>query len=183
MALFKRKIELDRFLHNAIAATFAGGFPIAQVDPAHLLTAEQRVRVADLLRVRSLIAHYFALAARARDGVPVDASELHERYQTVLWHVLQESARSNGEAEAIAVQWENGVRDVLTRTASGSAKDSDSVAEVTATTGRMLRRALEADDSPLKTEAEEYCWGVARLVTQHSVEALSYALTEVKLIS
>ena len=33
MALFKKKVELNRFLHHTIAATFAGGFPMAQVDP------------------------------------------------------------------------------------------------------------------------------------------------------
>ena len=76
MALFKKKVELNRFLHHTIAATFTGGFPMAEVVPAYVLTAVQRIRAAEILHVRSLVAHYFALAAHVGEGVLVDTPEL-----------------------------------------------------------------------------------------------------------
>jgi hypothetical protein len=39
MALFRKTIKFNRFLHHAIAATFTGGVPIVPVDPAHWPTA------------------------------------------------------------------------------------------------------------------------------------------------
>ena len=176
MALFKKKVELNRFLHHTIA-TFVGGFPMAQVDPAYVLTAVNRIRAADILRVRSLVAHYFALVARVGEGIPVDAQELGRRYQDALWHVLVESTRSRVEAEVLAMQWERGVREVLTRTEDGSVQGSGSVlAEVSAATVRILKRALETDD-------DEYCRNAAGMVTEHAIQALSFALTQVKLVS
>ena len=183
MALFKKKVELNRFLHNAIAATFTGGFPIAQVDPDHLLTAEQRVRAADLLRVRSLIAHYFALVAEVGAGVPVDTAELGRRYQEVLWHVLLESTRTRAEAEGLAMQWERGVHDVYARIGDGPDEGSQALAEVAAVTARILERALDAEDNPLQVDVGEYGRVAAEMVTQHSVRALTFALAEVKLVS
>ena len=113
MALFKKRVELSRFLHHAVAATFTGGFPIARVEPSNLLTTEQRVRAAEILRVQWLVAHYFALLER------IEVSEM---------------------------------------------------------TARILRNALQVDD-------RVYCRKAAALVTEHSVQALSFALTEVKLVS
>jgi len=176
MALIRKKVELDRFLHHDIAGALAGAFPIAQVDPDHVLTAEQRIEAAEVLRVQSLVAHYFALAARVGEGIPVDIVELSRRYQEVLWHVLVESARSRQEAEAIARWWEAGVGDVITRLENGSADGADALAEVTAATVRILKRALKTDD-------DEYCRKAAGMVTAHSVQALAFALTEVKLVS
>jgi len=176
MALFKKKVQLNRFLHNAIAATFAGGFPISQVDPSHVLTAEQRIEAAEILRVQSLVAHYFALAARVGEGIPVDTAELGVRYQDVLWHVLVESARSRPEAEAIARWWEVGVAEVVTRLENEAAGSPEALAEVTAATARILRKALNTDD-------DEYCRKAAKMVSDHSVQALTFALTEVMLVS
>ena len=180
MTLFKKRIELDRFLHHAIAATFASGLPIAQVDPLHELTAEQRIRAAGILRVRSLVAHYCALLARVGQGVPVDALELGRRYEDVLWHVLVESTRSWAEAERIAREWETGVEEVITRvedwSTGGAGEGSNALDVVSAATVRVLERALETDDY-------EYCRRTAARVTEHSVRALSFALTEVKLVS
>ena len=171
----RRKVELNRFLHHTIAATFAGGFPMAQVDPAYVLTAVNRIRAAEILRVRSLVAHYFALVTRVGGGVPVNAAELGRRYQDALWHVLVESTRSRAEAEVLAMQWERGVREVLTRIEDGSVQGS-ALAKVSAATVRILKSALETDD-------DEYCRKAAGMVTEHSVQALSFALTEVKLVS
>ena len=176
MALFKKKIELNRFLHNAIAATFAGGFPISQVDPLHVLTAEQRIEAAEILRIRSLVAHYFALAARVGEGIPVDMVDLGRRYRDVLWHVLVESARSRPEAEAIAQSWETGVDAVVSRMENEAAGSPAALSEATAATARILKKALKTDD-------EEYCLKAAQLVRDHSVQALSYAPTEVNLVS
>lgn len=176
MALFKKKLELNRFLHNAIAATFAGGFPISQIDPSYVLTAEQRIEAAEILRVRSLVAHYFALVARVGDGIPVGKVELGRRYRDVLWHVLVESARSRPEAEAIAQWWEAGVDEVVSRMDDQAADSPAALAEAAAATARILKKALQTDD-------DEYCRKAAQLVREHSVRALSFALTKVKLVS
>ncbi len=176
MALFKKKVELNRFLHHTIAAAFTGGFPMAHADPAFALTAVQRIQAAEILRVRSLVAHYFALVARVGEGVPVDTPELGRRYQDALWRVLVESTRSRAEAEVLAMQWEKGVREVLTRIEDVSVESSQALAEASAATVRILRSALETDD-------DEYCRKAAGMVTERSVQALSFALTEVKLVS
>ena len=175
MALFKKKVELDRFLQNAIAATFAGGFPISKVDPRHVLSSEQRIEAAEILRVRSLVAHYFALVARVGTGIPVGISDLRERYQAVLGHVLTESARSRQEAEAIAAAWEAGVEEVIFRLDEESADGPSALAEVTSSSARILRNSLRGNDD------EYYAWA-ARTVTEHSVRALSFALNQVNLV-
>jgi len=175
MALFKKKVELDRFLQNAIAAAFAGGFPISKVDSRYAPTAEQRIKAAEVLRIRSLVAHYFALVARIGTGIPVGMAELSERYRSVLWYVLIESARSRQEAEAIATCWEAGVEEVIARLDDESADSPKALAEVTSSSSRILRNSLKIDDH------EYYAWA-AKTVTEHSVRAPSFALDEVQLV-